>query len=235
MISITNLFPIGDDDRRLRRFPFVTYLLLFVNLVVFFLLQWQNPAFTYGYSVIPQEILRGIDLVHTVNKIPQAPGPQPIYLTLFTAMFMHGSILHLGGNMLYLWIFGDNVEEALGHGRFFLFYLICGLVAAAAQIAAVPNSVIPSLGASGAIAGILGGYVLMFPRQRVRVLVGCFGIMELSAIFVIGLWIFLQIINGVGQLSAITQNDTGGVAYLAHVGGAFAGLLLTPFFLKRVK
>ena len=235
MLSFTQLFPIGDDDRRLRRFPFVTYLLLIANVVVFFVLQWQHPAFTYGYSVIPKEILGGVDLVGQVGPIPQAPGPSPIYLTLFSAMFMHGSVMHLGGNMLYLWIFGDNVEEALGHGRFLLIYVICGLVAAAAQIAATPNSVIPSLGASGAIAGVLGAYVLMFPRQRVRVLVGCLGVIELSAFIVIGLWIFLQLMNGVGQLSAVTQEDTGGVAYLAHVGGAFAGLLLTPFFRKRVK
>lgn len=233
MLSFTNLFPIGDDNRKVRHFPFITYLLMIANVAVFFLLQWHNPAFTYGYSVIPQEILSGIDLVKTVNKIPQAPGPQPIYLTLFTAMFMHGSILHLGGNMLYLWIFGDNVEDALGHGRFLLFYVMCGLVAAAAQIAGTPHSVIPSLGASGAIAGVLGGYIWMFPRQRVRVLVGCFFTIELSAFIVIGLWIFLQLMNGVGQLSAITQSDTGGVAYLAHIGGAFAGLLLTPFFRKR--
>jgi membrane associated rhomboid family serine protease len=137
--------------------------------------------------------------------------------------------------MLYLWIFGDNVEEALGHGRFLLFYIVCGLVAAFAQIAGAPNSVVPSLGASGAIAGVLGAYIWMFPRQRVRVLVGCFGVIELSAFIVIGLWIFLQLINGVGQLSVMTQSDTGGVAYLAHVGGAFAGLLLTPFLRKRVK
>jgi membrane associated rhomboid family serine protease len=235
MLSFTQLFPIGDDNRNVRHFPFVTYLLIAANIAVFFLLQLHHSQFTYGFSVIPREILSGVDLVHQVGRIPQAPGPHPIYLTLFTAMFMHGSILHLGGNMLYLWIFGDNVEEALGHGRFLLFYIACGLVAAFAQIAAAPHSVIPSLGASGAIAGILGGYILMFPRQRVRVLVGFFGVIELSAFIVIGLWIFLQLMNGVGQLSAITRSDTGGVAYLAHVGGAFAGLLLTPFLRKRVK
>lgn len=233
MLYFTDLFPIGDDNRKVRHFPFVTYLLIIANVAVFFLLQWHNPAFTYGYSVIPKEILTGVDLVHTVGKIPQAPGPYPIYLTLLTGMFMHGSILHLAGNMLYLWIFGDNVEDALGHGRFLLFYVICGLVAAAAQIAGTPHSVIPSLGASGAIAGVLGAYIWMFPRQRVRVLVGCFFTVELSAFIVIGLWIFLQLVNGVGQLSVITQADNGGVAYLAHIGGAFAGLLLTPFFRKR--
>jgi membrane associated rhomboid family serine protease len=148
---------------------------------------------------------------------------------------MHGSILHLGGNMLYLWIFGDNVEEAFGHGRFLLFYMLCGLVAAAAQIAGTPHSVLPSLGASGAIAGVLGGYIWMFPRQRVRVLVGCFFTVVLWAFIVIGLWIVLQLVNGVGQLSVTTQVDNGGVAYFAHIGGAFAGLFLTPFLRKRVK
>lgn len=235
MLFFTDLLPIGDDNRNVRHFPFVTYLLIIANVAVFFLLQWHHPMFTYGYSVIPREILTGVDLVHKVGKIPQAPGPYPIYLTLFTAMFMHGSILHLGGNMLYLWIFGDNVEEAFGHGRFLLFYVICGLVAAFAQIAAVPHSVIPSLGASGAIAGVLGAYIWMFPRQRVRVLVGCFFTIELWAFIVIGLWIFLQLINGFGQLSVTTQNNSGGVAYFAHIGGAFAGLLLTPFLRKRVK
>jgi membrane associated rhomboid family serine protease len=143
MLFFTDLLPIGDDNRNVRHFPFVTYLLILANVAVFFLLQWQHPMFTYGYSVIPREILTGVDLVHKAGRIPQAPGPYPIYLTLFTAMFMHGSILHLGGNMLYLWIFGDNVEEAFGHGRFLLFYMICGLVAAFAQIAAVPHSAIP--------------------------------------------------------------------------------------------
>jgi len=233
MLSFTQLFPIGDDNRNVRHVPFVMYLLIAANAAVFFLLQLHHPQFTYGYSVIPREILSGVDLVHKVGQIPQAPGPQPIYLTLFTAMFMHGSILHLAGNMLYLWIFGDNVEDAMGHGRFLIFYLICGLAAAFAQIAVAPHSAIPTLGASGAIAGVLGGYLLLFPRKRVRVLVGCLGIIELSAFIVIGGWIFIQFINGVGQLSAVTQNDTGGVAYLAHVGGAVAGLFLTPFFRKR--
>lgn len=241
MLSIvspaTNLLPIGDDNRGRISWPVITYLLILINVLVFYFLQWHHPQFTYGYAVIPREILHGVDLTHSVHtsagNIPQAPGPSPIYLTLFTAMFMHGSWLHLAGNMLYLWIFGDNVEDALGHWRFLAFYVICGLAAALAQIAGAPQSVIPSLGASGAIAGVLGAYILLFPKRQVRVLIGCFGIVELSAFIVIGLWILLQLVSGVGQLSATVHKDVGGVAYLAHIGGAFAGLLLTPIFRKR--
>jgi membrane associated rhomboid family serine protease len=137
--------------------------------------------------------------------------------------------MHLLGNMLYLWTFGDNVEDALGHFKFLIFYLVCGVLASIAHVLSGPNSIIPSLGASGAIAGVLGGYLLMFPVRRVRVLVGWFGIIELPAIIVIGLWIGIQIFSGIGSI-AVTDASKGGVAYWAHIGGALAGLLLVSFF-----
>src|SRR5438552_4173645 len=141
---LTGLFPIGDDNTDRGLAPYVTYALIGVNVFVYLFLQSPNPLFTYGYSVIPREITTGIDIVRNVQTpigvIPEAPGPSPIYLTIFTAMFMHGSMSHLLGNMLYLWIFGDNVEDATGHGRFLGFYLICGIAAAAAQIFVAPNS-----------------------------------------------------------------------------------------------
>jgi membrane associated rhomboid family serine protease len=134
--------------------------------------------------------------------------------------------------MLYLWIFGDNVEDALGHAKFLIFYLLCGVAATAAHILSSPNSVIPSLGASGAIAGVLGGYLLMFPVRRVKVLIGWMGIVELPALIVIGLWIGIQIFSGIGSI-AVTDASKGGVAYWAHIGGALAGLVLVNFFRNR--
>jgi membrane associated rhomboid family serine protease len=231
---LTGLMPIGDDNEGRIITPYVTYILIAINIIVFILLQLPNDNFTYGYSVIPQEITRGVDLttpqgVH--HNIPQAPGPTPIFLTIFTAMFMHGGWAHLFGNMLYLWIFGDNVEDALGHVKFLIFYILCGVAATFAQIVTAPQSVIPSLGASGAIAGVLGGYILMFPTRSVRVLIGYMGIVAMPAIIVIGLWIALQFMNGFGAIAFTRQTaEQGGVAYFAHIGGAVAGLLLVSLF-----
>jgi membrane associated rhomboid family serine protease len=146
-------------------------------------------------------------------------------------MFMHGGWLHLGGNMLYLWIFGDNVEDVFGPVKFLIFYLVCGIAATFAQFAFTPNSNIPNVGASGAIAGVLGGYLLMFPHARVRVLMGN-QVVAMPALVVLGLWIVLQVFSGVGSIAATAQTeDAGGVAYMAHVGGFVAGFLLT--FLLR--
>jgi membrane associated rhomboid family serine protease len=142
-------------------------------------------------------------------------------------MFMHAGWLHLGGNMLYLWIFGDNVEDRFGHMKFLIFYLICGLAATAAQLTFTANSNIPNLGASGAIAGVLGAYVLLFPRARVRVLQGIY-IIPLPALIVIGFWFILQLFSGIGSIA--NASDTGGVAFMAHVGGFIAGFLLTFIF-----
>ena len=226
------LLPIGDDDRHLTGPAFVTLGLVAANLLVFFLLQSMgaNEAFTYGWSVIPQELTQGVDLVgqEVVEArgrqvpIPQAPGPNPIYLTVLTAMFMHGGFAHLFGNLLYLWIFGDNVEQRLGSVNFLGFYLVCGVAATLAQVALQPNGVVPNLGASGAISGILGAYIVFFPRNRVHALFLYF-IVSIPAFVAIGLWIGFQFLNGYGAVVASAET-VGGVAYGAHIGGFLAGL-----------
>jgi len=231
------LFPLSDDDRSLSGPAFVTGALLLANLVVFGL-QLLDPELTYAYSTVPLEITSGQDLVNSapadltpgdVSQIPQRPGPTPIYLTLLSSMFMHGGFAHLFGNLLYLWIFGDNVEHRFGHGPFLVFYLVSGIVASAAQIALEPGSVIPSLGASGAISGVLGAYLVLFPRNRVHAIF-IFTIVSVPAVVAIGLWIVFQLINGAGAIAAAEQ--TGGVAYGAHIGGFFAGVVLA-FILRR--
>ena len=228
------LMPIGDDNEGRVNTPIVTYILIGINLAVFFFLQMPSRTFDYSYSIIPREITSGQDLVGQAmingTAIPLGPGPTPIYLTVFSAMFMHGGFMHLFGNMLYLWIFGDNVEDALGRVKFLLFYLICGIAATFAQIFTDPNSLIPNLGASGAIAGVLGGYLVMYPTRMVRVLAGFFGIFHLPAIIVIGLWGALQFMSGLGSIAPGTEEGSGGVAYWAHVGGFVAGLILVSLF-----
>jgi membrane associated rhomboid family serine protease len=182
--------------------------------------------------VIPYELVTGEDLVEPVGvsvggetvAVPQAPGPAPIYLTILSAMFMHGGFAHLFGNLLYLWIFGDNVEHRFGAIPFLFFYLGSGLVATVAQVALDPGSVIPNLGASGAISGVLGAYLVLFPRNKVYAIF-FFTVISIPAIVAIGLWIVLQFINGYGAI-ALSQETLGGVAYGAHIGGFFAGIVL---------
>lgn len=240
---LTLLFPLGDDNSDRRITPYVTYALIALNLAVFILLQLPSDAFTYGYAVIPAEILQNGDLVRPVRTaaglIPQAPGPSPIQFTLLSAMFMHGGWAHLGGNMLYLWIFGDNVEDAMGHFKFLIFYLLCGILATGAHIVASQmagglNVLVPSLGASGAIAGVLGGYLVLYPHKSVRVLIG-FLFVSIPAVLVIGLWIATQVFSGVGSVFKTQQTGEagGGVAYFAHIGGAIAGLILVWVFRNR--
>jgi membrane associated rhomboid family serine protease len=212
------MFPIGDDDTARRSLPVVTYTLIALN-VLFFLVELNGgDAFIRQWAFIPQ-------------RFGQDPaGNMP---TIFTAMFMHGGWLHLGGNMLYLWIFGDNIEDEFGSVKFLVFYLVCGVAATFAQYYVSPNSRIPNVGASGAIAGVLGAYLLMFPGARVRVLVAN-QVVAMPALMVLGLWIALQIFSGVGSIAATAQTeDTGGVAYMAHVGGFVAGFLLTLLFRGR--
>lgn len=223
-------FPISDDDSRLSSPAYVTWVFIAAN-VALYLYQISNPAFTSGWSVIPQEITSGIDLLGSSTlstpqgpvEISQAPGPNPIYLTLLSSMFMHGSWMHLGGNMLYLWIFGDNVEHRFGHLKFIIFYLGSGLVASAAQIALNTQGVIPNLGASGAIAGVLGCYLVLFPRNKVNA-VFVVRIISVPAIVVLGMWGVMQFMQGAGSLSA--AGESGGVAYGAHIGGFIAGLVM---------
>jgi membrane associated rhomboid family serine protease len=206
------MFPIGDDDSARRTVPVVTYALIALNVLVFFLELNGGDPFIERWSVVPR-------------RLTQNPGGD--FITIFTSMFMHGGWLHLAGNMLYLWIFGDNVEDRFGHAKFTVFYLLCGIAATVAQVAISAGSSVPNLGASGAIAGVLGAYLILFPRGNVRVLMGR-GVVPMPALMVIGLWIVLQFINGIGS---ITQSaETGGVAYMAHIGGFVAGLALTFLF-----
>jgi membrane associated rhomboid family serine protease len=233
------MIPIGDEDQP-GGLPIVNLAIIAINIFVFAVIQLQNDAFTMGYSVIPAEITHGIDLVGPVTialpdgtsaVITEAPGPSPLWLTLFTSTFMHGGWLHLGGNMLFLFIFGDNVEKLFGSLRYVVFYLVCGLVASYAQVLSNPDSVIPSLGASGAISGVLAAYIVYFPRNPVRVLIGFRFMTTVPAWMMIGLWALLQFASGIGSIAVSEQ--TGGVAYFAHIGGFIAGLaiafLLKPF------
>ncbi len=234
------LFPISDDDRRLDGPAFVTWALLALNVLVYVVFQGlgADTAFTYGYSVVPLELTTGTDLTWPTTvgmagqqvSIPHAPGPVPIHLTVLTAMFMHGGLGHLGGNLLYLWIFGDNVEHRFGALPFLAFYLVSGVAATVAQIALDPDSVIPNLGASGAISGVLGAYLVLFPKNRVFALF-FFRVVAIPAVLALGLWIALQFVNGLGAFAATEQ--TGGVAYGAHVGGFAAGVVLA-LILRRV-
>jgi membrane associated rhomboid family serine protease len=227
------VLPLRDDDADRRSVPVVTYALIAVNVLVWLLELQAGERFINGYSTVPYEITHHTDLtgtrtVHAGGEsfpIHHYPGPHPIYLTLLTSMFMHASWMHIIGNMLYLWIFGDNIEDALGHGKFLAFYLVCGLAASLAMIAFAPNSVVPQLGASGAIAGVLGAYLVRFPRKPVRVLVGRM-ITTMPAMAVLGLWILLQIVSQVGTRAS----EATGVAYMAHIGGFFTGLVLVYLF-----
>jgi len=206
------MLPIGDDDSTRRTVPVVTYILIALNVLFFFVELSGGDAFIMKWAFVPGRFLA---------------NPVGDFLTLFTSMFMHGGWLHLGGNMLYLWIFGDNVEDRFGPAKFIVFYLLCGLGATFAQLAFSLGSNIPNLGASGAIAGVLGAYILMFPQGRVRVLQGQ-RIIQVPALMVIGLWIVLQLFSGIGSIAA--SADTGGVAYMAHIGGFIAGFVLTFLF-----
>lgn len=229
------LFPIGDDNSDLLRFPYVTYLLIAANVVVYILFQGAgyNDAFTYAFSLVPRELTTGVDIAAPLivrdsfgNRamIPLQPTPIPLWGTILTSMFMHGSLMHIFGNMLYLWIFGDNLEDRLGHIRFLVFYLVCGTFAALAQIFADQNSVIPMLGASGAISGVLGGYILLFPRRNVIAII-FFSVIQIPAFVALGIWIGMQFFN-----NYFASPESGGVAYMAHIGGFIAGFLLIKIF-----
>jgi len=206
------MFPIGDDNSARRTFPVVTYGLIALN-VLFFLVELSGgDAFIQQWSVVPRRLIA---------------NPASDFPTIFTSMFMHAGWLHLLGNMLYLWIFGDNVEDVFGHAKFLLFYVLCGIAATFAQVLFTAGSNVPNLGASGAIAGVLASYLVMFPRGQVRVMMGR-GIIPMPALVVIGLWIVLQFVSGIGSISQ--SAETGGVAYLAHIGGFLAGFVLTFVF-----
>ncbi len=217
------IFPIGDDDRHLLRPAYVSIGLLVAN-VLLFLWQQLHPEFTYGWSVIPREISTGQDIVGSLvmpsGTLHLLESPVPVYLTIFSAMFMHGGWGHLAGNMLYLWIFGDNVEHRFGGVKFLAFYLVSGIVATFAQIAMDPQSVIPNLGASGAISGVMGAYLVLFPRNRVNAIF-FFRLVSVPAVLVLGMWALMQFVSHAGSLGA--TGSGGGVAYAAHIGGFVAG------------
>jgi membrane associated rhomboid family serine protease len=247
------LLPIGDDNQGRLTTPYVVYIIVAINVAVF-LLQLSDDRFTLAYSAVPYKLTHNVTVVPPghgalppgieadprvasglvpVRGVPQEPAPSFIWLTLLTSMFMHGGFMHIAGNMLYLWIFGDNIEDNFGHGKFLIFYLVCGVAASLAQIFADPNSPVPSLGASGAIAGVLGAYLIMFPKNRVRNLLFLgffFTTLELPAVVVLGFWIVLQIFS---QYTATYQHASGGVAYMAHIGGFATGLVLCFLFRRR--
>lgn len=212
------MFPIGDDDSQVRISPIVTTALIVVN-VLFFLIELNGGnEFIERWSFIPSRF---------------AEDPASNWPTIFTAMFMHGGWMHLFGNMLYLYIFGDNVEENFGHVKYLAFYLIAGIAATFAQFYFNPHSNIPNVGASGAIAGVLGAYLLLFPQARVDVLVAR-AVMSMPALIVIGFWFVLQLFSGVGSIAHTDETaDAGGVAYMAHVGGFVAGLAIALLFRGR--
>lgn len=213
------MFPIGDDNSARRSAPVVTIALIAINVLVFLLELQRGDAFIQQWAFVP-------------GRFSEDPSGDAV--TVLSAMFMHGGWLHLGGNMLYLWIFGDNVEDRFGSIKFLLFYLVAGLAATFAQYAVNPASNIPNVGASGAIAGVLGAYLLMFPKARVDVLLGR-QVVAMPAFIVLGFWVVLQFVSGVGSIADTAQTEQGGVAYMAHVGGFVAGLVLGVVFggLKR--
>jgi membrane associated rhomboid family serine protease len=229
------MFPIGDDDTDRTITPIVNYAFIGINILVFVLLQQlgSNDAFTYAFSLVPKEITSGIDIsgvqvvsdgMGNTGKIQLFPTPLPVYFNFISSMFMHGGFAHLFGNMLFLWVFGDNLENLLGHVRYAIFYLLCGIAAALGQIVLDTGSIIPMLGASGAISGVLGGYIISFPQRRVRAVLFNF-LTEVPAYVAVGIWIVYQIVLGF-----LTPAGTGGVAYAAHIGGFIAGLVLVKIF-----
>jgi membrane associated rhomboid family serine protease len=230
------MFPIGDDNQNVHLMPIVNYAFIGINILVFLLLQGLggNDAFTYAFSLVPQEIITGVDLQGSVaivgsngkviGEINHFATPLPVYFNFLSSMFMHGDFMHIIGNMMFLWVFGDNLEDLLGHIRYAIFYILCGIAAALSQIVMDTGSIIPMLGASGAISGILGGYVLMFPNNSVRAILFNF-LTTIPAYTALGIWIVYQIV-----VSFLSDSSGGGVAYAAHIGGFFAGLALIKVF-----
>ena len=224
------MFPIGDDNSDRTITPIVNYAFIGLNILVFVLLQGLggNDAFSYAFSLVPREITTGVDItgiqVVQDGEVKHYATPLPVYFNFLSSMFMHGNFAHIFGNMLFLWIFGDNLENLLGHIRFAIFYIVCGIAAAAAQIVMDSDSIIPMLGASGAISGVLGGYVLLFPQRQVRAIIFNF-LTTVPAFVAIGLWIVYQLVLGY-----MSDPGSGGVAYAAHIGGFIAGVALVKVF-----
>lgn len=208
------MIPLGDDNTGRKSTPVVTYMLILLNIIVFLLELAGGEPFIIKWAFVPSRFLD-----HPTAGVP----------TIFTSMFMHAGWGHLIGNMIYLWIFGDNVEDRFGKVKFIIFYLFCGVAATLAQLTFNTGSNVPNVGASGAIAGVLGAYIFMFPKAKINVALGSM-VTQMSALVVIGFWFVLQFLSTLGSTSeASGQGDTGGVAYMAHVGGFITGLVLTIF------
>jgi membrane associated rhomboid family serine protease len=245
------VFPLKDDIPT-RRFPILTVAIIVACAVVYFV--FEQGLWSLGdtgnervveYGAIPYEITHpgddcGVSAGGQIVCEGQAgvsgaaPDQAPWWVTVFSSMFMHGSLLHLGGNMLFLWIFGNNIEDSMGRGRFIVFYLLGGIVALLTQVLIDTGSTVPTVGASGAIAAVLGGYAILYPRARVITLVFIiiiFTIIELPALVVLGLWFLLQLLPAFSQP---VVDSGGGVAYFAHIGGFIFGLLLIKAFANRV-
>lgn len=219
------MFPIWDDVPT-KKFPLITIILIVINSIVYLYqmsLGERFNEFIYSMGLLPFEITHNIDIF--------PPGPSPIYLTIFFSMFMHGSIVHLLGNMLFLWIFGNNVEDYLGRKRFIIFYLFSGIIAAFTQIFFNSDSIVPMVGASGAIAGVLGAYLLLYPRAKVTTVI-IFGffirLIKIPAVVVLSFWIIYQFLYGISSLAVGTGE--GGVAWFAHIGGFISGIILIKLF-----
>jgi len=218
------MFPIGDDEGTAQGARIVTIALIALNVLAFFLELGQGSegalqSFITAWGVVPREYSVGHDIPPMI--------PLPYWSTLITSMFLHGGWMHLGGNMLYLWIFGDNLERVMGAARYAAFYIACGIAAGLAHILFAGGSAVPSVGASGAISGVLGGYLLLFPQNRVKVLTRG-GVASVPAIVVLGMWIVIQLVSQLGAIAETSQG--GGVAYMAHIGGFVAGMALVKLF-----
>lgn len=210
------LIPLGDASRRPRRWPFVTVLLIATNAYVFYRELLFGDQFVYAWSVVPARIMAGYS-----------------WITIFTAMFLHAGWMHIIGNMIFLWAFGPGIEDAMGRMRFVAFYLAGGLVAALAQIAAAPSSSVPNVGASGAIAAVMGAFLVLYPRDRIKIALFFLIFVRITyvpAILLIGLWFVMQLFNA-GEVASHVQ--TGGIAYLAHVGGFLFGALTARMWVRR--
>lgn len=208
------MMPLGDDNSLRRSVPIVNYLLIAINVLVFLLEMVGGEQFVTNWSFIPSRFLS--------NPIANIP-------TIFTSMFMHAGLAHIFGNMLYLWIFGDNVEDYFGKLKYLFFYLICGVAATFSQLLVDPHSTVPNVGASGAIAGVLGAYILNWPSGKINVLVGQ-STMQMPALIVIGLWFLIQFVSEIGSLASTGTEHEGGVAYMAHIGGFVTGFFMSVFF-----
>lgn len=231
------MIPVSDPDLSHRRRPVVNVLLIGLNALVFLydltLGSSGGVRFVYTFGLIPAELTTGVDfttLVTPGGRVDIAT-PWPAWTTLLTSMFMHGGFLHFGSNMLYLWVFGDNVEDTLGHIPYLVFYLAAGLAATGMQIAVDTQSQVPVIGASGAIAGVLAAYLLLHPRSRIRTLVIFYFItfVRIPAVYLLSFWFILQFFGGLGSLGPSAQG--GGVAYWAHIGGFLLGLAVIGVYL----